>query len=77
MLSVWVARLRDSHVQCPGDGNLDLVVDARDIEGWTRFSRENGGRSSWYDFNFDGLTNEADLEIIHANMGRDCRARAS
>lgn len=72
-----MARLRDSHVQCPGDGNLDLVVDARDIEGWTRFSRENGGRSSWYDFNFDGLTNEADLEIIHANMGRDCRARAS
>lgn len=63
-----------SHTACPGDGNLDGVVDAQDIAGWTRFSRENGGRSSWYDFNHDGLTNDADLAVIQANMGRTCRA---
>lgn len=67
--------LLDSHVECPGDGNLDGVVDARDIEGWHRFNRENGGHSSWFDFNHDGLTNEEDLEIIHANLGVECRAR--
>lgn len=77
VLKAEMETLRGSRVQCPGDGNLDLVVDAQDIEGWTRFSRENGGRSSWYDFNHDGLTNEADLAVIHQNMGRDCRVQAS
>lgn len=76
-LKTDIESLRSTRVHCPGDGNLDLVVDARDIEGWTRFNRENGGRSSWYDFNLDGLTNEADLEVIHRNMGRDCRPQAS
>lgn len=67
-----VDRLRDSRVDCPGDGNLDGVVNAADIEGWTRFNRQNQGRSSWYDFNHDGLTDDADLEIIQGNLGRSC-----
>jgi len=64
--------LLDSHVVCPGDGNLDGVVDAADVEGWQRFNRDTVGQSSWYDFNHDGLTNEADLLIIQENMGRRC-----
>ncbi|WP_442598119.1 sulfatase-like hydrolase/transferase [Parapusillimonas sp. JC17] len=66
--------LMNSHVRCPGDGNLDLVVDNRDIENWKRFSTANGGNSSWYDFNHDGVTDESDLAIIQQNMGKECRA---
>lgn len=65
-----------SRAACPGDGNLDLVVDEQDLRDWKRFSTENGGRSSWYDFNHDGLTNEADLAVIQQNMGKDCRPRS-
>lgn len=64
--------LLGSHTACPGDGNLDNVVDSRDIEGWTRFSQENNGRSSWYDFNHDGFTDDEDLTTIHQNMGARC-----
>lgn len=63
-----------SHVQCPGDGNLDLVVDDQDLQNWKRFSTANGGNSSWYDFNHDGVTDESDLAIIQQNMGKECRA---
>ncbi|AEC19687.1 putative lipoprotein [Pusillimonas sp. T7-7] len=72
-LKTELQKLTDSRIQCPGDGNLDLIVDAADVQNWKRFSTENGGNSSWYDFNHDGLTNEADLAVINQNMGRDCR----
>jgi arylsulfatase A-like enzyme len=62
-----------SRMTCPGDGNLDLVVDNADIDNWKHYSTLNGGHSSWYDFNLDGLTNEADLAVIQQNMGKDCR----
>lgn len=65
--------LLDSRIVCPGDGNLDLVVDSADLENWKHYNTLNGGRSSWYDFNHDGLTNEADRSIIEQNMGKDCR----
>ena len=30
--------------------------------------------ASWYDFNFDGLTDELDLNTyVTPNLGRDCR----
>tara|TARA_R110002051_G_scaffold95821_2_gene165896 strand:- start:55641 stop:57830 length:2190 start_codon:yes stop_codon:yes gene_type:complete len=61
-----------SEPSCPGDGNLDRVIDQQDVEGWTYFSQLNGGRSSWYDFNLDGLTDAADLQIIEDNLGLDC-----
>jgi hypothetical protein len=65
--------LLNSRVACPGDGNLDLVVDEADVTNWKYYSTLNGGRSSWYDFNHDGLTNETDLVTIQQNMGKDCR----
>jgi len=58
---------------CPGDGNIDSVVDLEDLEGWNFYS-ENNGLSSTYDFNLDGLTNSADLTIIRENLGRECNA---
>ena len=72
-----IEALRGSRIQCPGDGNLDLVVDARDVEGWTHYNRVNGGRSSWYDFDHNGITDADDLFVIHKNMGLDCRPQAS
>lgn len=65
-------QLDNSVVACEGDGNLDLVVDDTDLMGWWLFSRLNAGLSSWYDFNLDGLTDEADLSIIEQHYGHDC-----
>lgn len=62
----------NSEPSCPGDGNLDRVVDQQDLEDWAYFSQLNQGRSSWYDFNLDGLTDAADRQIIEDNLGLSC-----
>jgi len=67
-----------SESQCPGDGNVDGVVDNLDISNWNRFHKSG---SSWYDFDltstngYDGQTNQADLNYIMQNLGRTCPAR--
>lgn len=66
--------LQKSDVDCPGDGNLDLRVDQKDSDEWNKFSRMSGGLSSWYDFNLDGLTNEADFQVIFDNFGKRCKS---
>lgn len=71
-LSAQLAALLASQPECPGDGNIDLVVDDRDLADW-RFYEQTTGRSSVYDLDVDGLTNEADEAIILQNLGRDCR----
>jgi hypothetical protein len=73
-LSAQLAALFASQPECPGDGNIDLMVDQRDLEDW-RFYEQSTGQSSVYDLNLDGLTNDADAAIIRANLGLDCRAR--
>ena len=65
-------RIAAGNVACPGDGNSDLVVDQQDLENWQVFSTRNGGRSSWYDFNYDGRTDAADRAIIESNLGKRC-----
>ena len=62
-------------IDCPGDGNGDLIVDSNDLDEWAYWAdpEQGGGLSSWYDFNHDGLTDEADKAIIEAHMGTDCR----
>jgi arylsulfatase A-like enzyme len=52
-----------------GDGNMDLVVDGRDIAGWESFAGKGPSR---YDINVDGVTNGADRTIIEKNRGLDC-----
>jgi hypothetical protein len=64
--------LLNSEIPCPGDGNLDKKVNGKDIEDWQFFKVLSGGLSSWYDFNFDGFTDELDLAIIRANLGTNC-----
>jgi hypothetical protein len=56
---------------CPGDGNIDFVVDQKDLDDWSMFAG-SGGLSTVYDLNLDGLTNAADQTIIEQNLGRDC-----
>jgi arylsulfatase A-like enzyme len=59
---------------CHGDGNSDGVVDDRDIEQWAFFAAPDRGKSSWYDFNHDGLTDSTDLQTIFENFGK-CHKR--
>lgn len=72
--------LRDidaGNADCPGDGNLDRVVDGQDLAGWEEFSSRNGGRSSWYDFNHDGRTDAADRALIESRLGQRCDGSGS
>jgi hypothetical protein len=69
----------NSEPACPGDGNLDKVVNFRDVDLWTFFSiisRGDGNTqapsSSWYDLNLDGLTDFNDLNIILQHLGTKC-----
>jgi arylsulfatase A-like enzyme len=68
-LSAAIDRILDSQPACPGDGNSDGRVDAVDIAN-QRDIKRRWGKSSSYDFNYDGLTDAADRAIILANRGR-------
>ena len=61
--------LLTSQPACPGDINLDGVVDYQDIAQWEAFQALSMGDSSWADLNLDGLTDGADLGIILQNQG--------
>ncbi len=69
-LLATMQNLLNSEVSCPGDGNGDGVVDFRDFANWVLF--HNRG-SSWYDFNYDGMTDQSDLQVILDNAGKHCR----
>lgn len=76
-LSNQLYQLLTTEVDCAGDGNIDGVVDQKDLDDWAYYSQLNGGRSSWYDFNYDGLTDDADRRVIEQNLGRNCRPGAA
>jgi arylsulfatase A-like enzyme len=61
-------RLLASEVPCPGDGNQDRRVNGQDILGVLQY----WGHPSVFDFNNDGTTDRADLDIVIANYGRSC-----
>jgi arylsulfatase A-like enzyme len=71
-LSAELRALLQSEIPCPGDGNLDKKVNGKDIVDWKFFSALSGGLSSWYDLNFDGITDVADLAIIQQHLGTNC-----
>jgi hypothetical protein len=62
----------NSEIPCPGDGNLDKIVDIKDLVNWKLFQTLSQGQSSWYDFTLDGLTNGADQAIIKQHLGTNC-----
>lgn len=47
-----------------GDGNQDKRVTGQDVAGVQRY----WGQPSWFDFNNDGTTDAADLEIVLRNL---------
>jgi len=56
-----------SQPPCTGDANMDGKVDGLDVSVWERFV--TWLYSSVADFNFDGLTNNTDLQTIGFNQG--------
>jgi hypothetical protein len=81
LLSSLMATL-GSEPPCPGDGNEDKVVNAADLAAWAYFRThgvpqgkgEPRNTSSWYDFNINGSTDEADLQTIIQHLGSHCTA---
>ena len=67
-MTAQLAQLLASQPACPGDVNLDGVVNNADIAEYEMF-QELSGYSSWADINLDGLTDSADLAIILQNQG--------
>ena len=67
-LKTALNNLLNSEAVCPGDGNLDKRVDRRDFVG----VQTNKGKSSVFDFNADGVTDDADLQIAKDNFGAIC-----
>lgn len=74
-LVVMLDDMLASNPECPGDGNMDGVVDAKDLSQWRQFA-SNWGLSSVYDFvtgeHRDGLTDHRDEAVIQANLNTTC-----
>ncbi|MGB3291044.1 MAG: sulfatase-like hydrolase/transferase [Burkholderiaceae bacterium] len=64
-----------SNPACPGDGNMDGVVNGEDLSSWARIAHK-WGLSSVYDFVTgayrDGKTDNLDEAVIQANLGKTC-----
>lgn len=56
-----------SQPACSGDANIDGQVNGEDLSIWQEL--RNWALSSVADFNFDGLTDDADAQIIRSNQG--------
>lgn len=61
--------VNENKCRARGDGNMDMRITAADIEGYRAFAGKGPSR---YDINVDGETDEDDLAIIKANVGKDC-----
>jgi len=57
-----------------GDGNLDGVVNQADIDQFNYWANVTASASSWYDFNTDGFTNQADVPFMtQGTFPRKCQ----
>lgn len=72
-LTNQLAAIRATVIDCPGDGNIDGVVNDTDLQEWEKYANATG-LSSVYDLNLDGRTDALDETIIVENMGLDCSA---
>jgi len=71
-LSAELQRMMGSTAPCPGDGNFDGVVDAQDLADLSYWRGVTDGQSSWFDFNWDGFTDNADVATVETNLGTKC-----
>ena len=67
-LSKAMDKILASEVSCPGDGNGDGRVDQTDLDNEAAIALR-WGKSSTYDFDYDGLTDDADRSVIQSNVG--------
>ena len=55
---------RSSQKACPGDANLDAVVNNADLINQAEWRNITGDTSTWWDLNRDGRTNDADRDAL-------------
>jgi hypothetical protein len=55
-----LAETLNSYKDCPGDVNLDAVVNSRDLRNQANWMRKTKGASTWWDMNLDGYTDRND-----------------
>ena len=67
-LSAAMDKILASEVSCPGDGNGDGSVDQADLDNAAAIALR-WGKSSTYDFDYDGLTDDADRGVIESHLG--------
>jgi hypothetical protein len=72
-LKAQMTAILNSQPPCPGDGNIDGVVNADDLVDFNTYKTITEGKSSWYDFNLDGLTNLRDQAVVEQNLGKKCK----
>lgn len=66
-----LAEMLNSYKDCPGDVNLDAVVNGRDLRDQANWIRRTKRASTWWDMNLDGYTDRNDrlaLETIAATQ---------
>jgi hypothetical protein len=56
--------LLSSALPCPGDVNLDGVVDAKDLAQMRVWMEKTNNGSTWWDLNLDSVTDEIDVAIM-------------
>lgn len=70
VLSWQMSEVLNSQSVCPADGNIDGTVNETDVVNWFVYAFSgNGGKSTWYDVNMDGLTDLRDRDLILQDMG--------
>lgn len=74
-LKAKLNRILASNPDCPGDGNMDGVVNGEDLSNWSRIAAK-WKKSSVYDFVTgafrDGKTDNLDESVIQASLHRTC-----
>lgn len=58
---------------CPGDVNLDGIVNGQDLTDQSVWRVKTKGASTWWDLNFDGYTNQSDRDDLSLLLGTKCQ----
>ena len=63
----------NSQKACPGDANLDAIVNAADLSNQAEWRAITGDSSTWWDLNNDGYTDDVDrLELLSLTTTANC-----
>lgn len=66
----------NSQKSCPGDANLDALVNDADLSNQAQWRAITNDSSTWWDLNRDGYTNDTDrLALLALTYDADCTLR--